>query len=147
MKYRTPAEEILFSVQQWYLSKGLRVPADELKVCKDDIIAERREIEYNSALIMKRRLEYEFDCVKEEARLAKEELSYEKAGDYVKRIAEYKKIIDSSGIIEVVPQAPKASYGSPEFWKDYWAKKKAAGWVPKSPKAPKAEKDGRNTQQ
>jgi len=137
VKYRTPAEEILFSVQQWYLSRGLRVPADELKVCKDDIVKERQEIEYNSALIMKRRLEYELECVKEGARLAKEDC-YEKAADYCQRIAEYKKIIDSSGIVEVVVQAPKASYGSPEFWKDYWAKKKAAGWVPKkSPKAPK----------
>ena len=140
MKYRTPAEEILFSVQQWYLSRGLRVPAHELKVCKDGIEEERREIEYNSALMMKRRLEYEFECVKEEARMAKEELSYEKAAEYVQRIAQYKKIIDSSGIVEVVVQAPKASYGSPEFWKDYWAKKKAAGWVPKSPKAPKVPK-------
>jgi hypothetical protein len=67
--------------------------------------------------------------------MAKEELSYEKAAEYVQRIAQYKKIIDSSGIVEVVVQAPKASYGSPEFWKDYWAKKKAAGWVPK--KSPK----------
>ena len=140
VKYRTPAEEILFSVQQWYLSRGLRVPADELKVCKDDIATERREMEYNSALMMKRRLEYEFECVKEEARMAKEDC-YEKAADYVRRIAEYKKIIDSSGIVEAPPAAPpKASYGSPEFWKDYWAKKKAAGWVPISPKAPKVPK-------
>ena len=132
VKYRTPAEEILFSVQQWYLSRGLRVPAEDLKVCKDDIATERREMEYNSAVMMKRRLEYEFECVKEEARMAKEELSYEKAADFVQRIAEYKKIIDSSGIVEAAPAAPpKASYGSPEFWKDYWAKKKAAGWVPK----------------
>jgi hypothetical protein len=137
-KYRTPAEEILFSVQQWYLSRGLRVPADELKVCKDDIAKEKQEIEYNSAVMMKRRLEYEFECVKEEARLAKEELSYEKAAEYVQRIAGYKKIIDSSGIVEVVVAPAKASYGSPEFWKDYWAKKKAAGWVPK--KSPKAQK-------
>lgn len=142
MQYHTPAEEILASVQEWYLSRGLRVPADELKVCKDEILAERREIEYNSAVMMKRRLEYEFECVKEEARIAKEELSYEKAGDFVQKIAAYKKIIDSSGIIEAPPPAPpKASYGSPEFWKDYWAKKKASqggGWVPK--KSPKAKK-------
>ena len=133
MKYRTPAEEILLSVQQWYLSRGLRVPADELKVCKDDIIKEHKEIEYNSAVLMKRRLEYELECVKEEARLAKEDC-YEKVADYVQRIAAYKKIIDSSGIVEVVVQAVKSSYGSPEFWKDYWAKKKAGGWVPKKQK-------------
>jgi hypothetical protein len=27
--------------------------------------------------------------------------------------------------------APKAEFGSPEYWKDYWAKKRAKGWVPK----------------
>jgi hypothetical protein len=131
MKYRTPAEEILFSVQQWYFSRGLRIPADELKVCKDDIVKERQEIEYNSALIMKRQLEYQLECVKENARLNKEDC-YEKVADYVQRIAAYKKIVDSSGIVEVVV---KASYGSQGFWKDYWAKKKAGGWVPKKPKA------------
>jgi len=31
-----------------------------------------------------------------------------------------------------LPPAPqKAAYGTPEFWKDYWAKKKAAGYVSK----------------
>ena len=27
---------------------------------------------------------------------------------------------------------PKAYYGSPEFWKAHWEKKKANGWVPKA---------------
>ena len=126
VKYRTPAEEILISVQQWYFSKGLKVPVDELKVCKDDIATELKENEYNSAVMMKRRLEYEFEYVKEEARLSKNELSYEKAASFISEIAAYKKIIESSGIVEKPVQAPKASYGSPEFWKDYWAKKKAS---------------------
>jgi hypothetical protein len=137
-KYRTPAEEILFSVQVWYLSRGLKVPADELKICKDDIAAEAASFALNDALFMKRSLEYELECVKEEARIAKKELSYEKVGEYVQRIAAYKKIIDSSGFVEPPPQVVKASYGSPEFWKEHWAKKKAAGWVPK--KSPKVAK-------
>ena len=29
----------------------------------------------------------------------------------------------------------KPEYGSPEFWKDYWAKKKAAGFVSKKDQA------------
>ena len=29
------------------------------------------------------------------------------------------------------PTKPKAEYGTPDFWKDYWAKKKAAGFVSK----------------
>lgn len=138
MQYRTPAEEILFSVQEWYLSRGLKVPADELKICNDDITAEAATFALNDALFMKRSLEYQLECVKEEARLAKEELSYEKAADFIQRIAAYKKIIDSSGFVEPPPQVVKASYGSPEFWKEHWAKKKAAGWVPK--KSPKAQK-------
>ena len=129
VKYRTPAEEILLSVQQWYLSRGFRVPADELKACKDGIEEERREIEYNSALMMKRRLEYELECVKEHARLAKEDC-YEKAADYCQQIAAYKKVVDSSGIVEIIVVS-KSTYGSPEFWKEQWAKKKAAGWVSK----------------
>jgi hypothetical protein len=28
-------------------------------------------------------------------------------------------------------EAPKPSYGTPEFWKQYWAKKRAAGFVSK----------------
>ena len=44
--------------------------------------------------------------------------------------------------IDMTPSKPaKAEYGTPEFWKDHWAKKKANGWVPKAVKAePKAVK-------
>ena len=35
------------------------------------------------------------------------------------------------------PTKPKAEYGTPEFWKDYWAKKKAAGFVSKKDAAAK----------
>jgi hypothetical protein len=108
-------------------------------VCKDEIAAEAATRLAEDALLMRRRVEYEFECAKEEARLAKEELSYEKAAEFIQKIAEYKK--KSSGVIEAPP--PKSSYGSAEFWKDHWAKKKAAGWVPKE-KEKKGK--GQNTQ-
>ena len=95
------------------------MPADELKVCRDDIDKERREMEYNSAVLMRKLLEDEFECVKGS-------ITYEKSAEFILAIADYKKKVDSYGIIEVKP-----SYGSQGFWKDYWAKKKAAGWVPK----------------
>jgi len=76
MKYYTPAEEILLSVQEWYSSRGLRVPADELKLCKDEIAVEAATAAAEGAVLMRRRVEFEFECAKEEARLAKEELSY-----------------------------------------------------------------------
>ena len=79
---------------------------------------------------MKRMIENEFECAKADG-----ELSYAKSAEFILKIAEYKKKIDSYGIVEVVQAAPKSSYGSPEFWKDYWAKKKAAGWVPKEKKS------------
>lgn len=97
------------------------MPADELKVCKDDIEAECREMEYNSAVLMRKLLEDEYECVKGS-------ITYEKSAEFILAIADYKKKIDSYGIVEVVI---KSSYGSQGFWKDYWAKKKAAGWVPK----------------
>jgi hypothetical protein len=139
---RTPAEEILFSVQQWYLFRGLRVPADELKVCKDDIEKERVLNEYNGAVIMKRRLEYERDLMNEEARFEKKEVSYEKVAEYVERIAAASKIIASMNEADRPADAPvpKSSYGSSNFWKEHWAKKKAAGWVPKNAKSPSASK-------
>ena len=38
------------------------------------------------------------------------------------------------------PSPIKAEYGSPEFWKDYWAKKKAAGFVSKKDQAKEKSK-------
>jgi len=86
---RTPAEEILLSVQQWYLSRGLRVPADELKICKDDIEKERILNEYNGAVFTKRLLEYQHDLIKEEGG----DDYYEKAANLIERIAAQNKII------------------------------------------------------
>lgn len=129
--YRTPAEEILLSVQQWYFSKGFKVPADELKVCKDDIENERIQNEYNSAVMLKRTLEFQFQYMKEEGK----NISYEKSAEFIQRIADATKIIESVPIAdrpkEIAAAPAKASYGSPEFWKDYWAKKKAGGFVAK----------------
>jgi hypothetical protein len=131
-KYRTPAEDILLSVQQWYHSKGFYVPADELKVCKDDIENERIQNEYNSAVMLKRTLEFQFQYMKEEDK----NISYEKSAEFIQRIADATKIIESVPIAdrpkEIAPA--KASYGTPEFWKDYWVKKKAGGWVATSKK-------------
>lgn len=131
-RLRTPAEEILLSVQQWYYSRGFRVPADELQVCKDDIEKERILNEYNAAVLNKRILEYQRDLMNEEARLAKKEVSYEKVAQYAERIAAASKIISSMNEADrPVENVSKGSYGSSDFWKQYWAKKKAAGWVPK----------------
>ena len=137
---RTPAEEILLSVQEWYLSRGLRGPPDELKICKDDIEKERVLNEYNNAVFTKRILEYNYELMKEEAVLEKKEICYEKAASFIERIAAANKIIvgtsESDRPKEVVTTS-KASYGSSDFWKEHWAKKKAAGWVPKE-KTPKS---------
>jgi hypothetical protein len=131
-RLRTPAEEILLSVQQWYLSRGFRVPADELQACKDDIEKERALNAYNSAVLSKRTLEFERDLMNEEARLKKKEVSYEKVAEYVERIAAASKIIASMNEADrPVEPVLKVSYGSSDFWKQHWAKKKAAGWVPK----------------
>ena len=37
---------------------------------------------------------------------------------------------------EPVYQPPKPAYGSPEFWKAHWIKKKANGYVPKTKSKP-----------
>ena len=44
---------------------------------------------------------------------------------------------EANKLVEEAANAPmnapvgKPEYGSPEFWKAYWEKKRAAGWVPK----------------
>jgi hypothetical protein len=55
---------------------------------------------------------------------------------------------EANKLVEEAANAPlnapvgKPEYGSPEFWKAYWEKKRAAGWVPKkeSLKKEKAKK-------
>jgi len=36
--------------------------------------------------------------------------------------------------VEAAAAPTKPLFGSGEYWKDYWAKKRAAGWVPKKDK-------------
>jgi len=36
--------------------------------------------------------------------------------------------------VEAAAAPTKPLFGSGEYWKDYWAKKRAAGWVPKKEK-------------
>ena len=59
-------------------------------------------------------------------------------------IKEEKKAL-AAGIELPPPSKPsKPEYGSPEFWKAHWEKKKASGWVPKE-KVKKASKPSENT--
>jgi hypothetical protein len=69
-------EEVATAVLEWYQSRGLPVPPEDLEACKG--LAKERE-------------------------------------DYWKEI---------DAMCEKMK--PKPEYGTPEFWKDYWAKKKAA---------------------
>ena len=116
MPVRTMAEEVWLLVQQWYFSRGMRVPSDEEKICKDDIAKEakeRRENEvYMNRNLLKDKLELETD--------------YAKKALLLQEIATCNEILKGASFVE-----PKAEYGTPSFWKDYWAKKKANGWVPK----------------
>lgn len=132
--FRFPAEEIWLSVQEWYFSRGLKVPADEAKACKDDIVKEKQELEYVSSYLSKKQKEDEFAELKYE----QPEDLYVRSATYIQEIAALtKKISDTpkelrflEGAGAVTGGAP--AYGSPEFWKAHWAKKKAAGWTPKA---------------
>ena len=118
-KLRTPAEEVWLLVQQWYFSRGKLVPADEEQVCKDEIAKEAIKISYDTASIRRTILQ--------------DSLTDEK--DFQKKAALLSDIAKCDAILAANPElkpVTKATYGSDSFWKDYWAKKKAAGWVPKS---------------
>jgi len=110
------AEEVWTLVQSWYFSRGRRVPPDEEKICKDDIAKEKKEQLLLETFMTRSLLKDELE----------EETDYaEKA-----RIMEGIKACDS--ILKQTPQVTvvtKPVHGSPEFWKDYWARKKA-GLVP-----------------
>lgn len=116
-KVRTPAEEVWLLVQQWYFSRGKHVPADEEKVCKDDIAKEAIQISYDTAGI---RLTMLKDALSETT-------DFQKKAEMMAQMAECQAILAANP--ELKPA--KAAYGSDSFWKEHWAKKKAAGWVSK----------------
>ena len=112
----TIAEETWTILREWYFSRGLKVPDDEEKICKDEIAKEAKE-----------RLQFEACMTRN---LLKDELEMET--DYTKKAEILKGIAACEAMIKPVQHKP--AYGSPEFWKEHWAKKKASGWTPKSKK-------------
>ena len=131
-RYRTPAEDVWIHVQQAYFSRGKKVPLDEAQACKEDIRKEALLNAYYNAKFFKRVMEDEYSE-------KKKDLSYVEAAEYIGRIAEFGRIIQNTPR-ELIPPEPKASYGSSDFWKEHWAKKKAKGWVPKAAKEVKEAK-------
>jgi len=124
LQMKTMAEEVWTLVQGWYFSRGLRVPPDEEKICKDDIAKEKKE-EILLEMFMTRSL-------------LKDELEAET--DYAEKARILKGIAACDAALKEKPQVEKVgspAHGSPEFWKAYWDKKKANGWVPKSKLAAK----------
>jgi hypothetical protein len=124
-KVRTPAEEIWLSVQQWYFSRGTKVPSDEEASCKKDIAREKQETDYIAAFLMKANAEDELSIVKYE----NPDDVYAKSAELMKIIAAAKKQIEATPrdlrSLET-PSTDKPAYGSKEFWKAHWEKKKAA---------------------
>lgn len=125
-------QEVWNSVKEWYQSRGVKVPKEEELLCKREIEKEAREAEYFNAVMMKRRVEYELELYKAECAQEKRDISYEKVAEFIAAQEKYKKVIESVAV-EERPAEPvsnfKLVHGSPEFWKDYWAKKKAAGFA------------------
>ena len=116
---KTMAEEVWTLVQSWYFSRGRRVPPDEEKICKDDIAKEKRE-------------QFLFETFMTRS-LLKDELESET--DYSEKARIMQGIAACDAILKEAPQVTVVTrpvHGSPEFWKAYWDKKKANGWVPKS---------------
>jgi hypothetical protein len=124
-KVRTPAEEIWLSVQEWYFSRGLKVPPEEEASCKKDIAQEKQETDYIAAFLTKAHAEDELSIVKHE----NSDDVYAKSAEYMKIIAEAKKQIQATPkelrSLET-PSSDKPAYGTKEFWKAHWEKKKAA---------------------
>jgi len=127
----TPAEEIWLSVQEWYFSRGMKVPAEEEAACKKDIAREKQETDYIAAFLTKARTEDELSDLKHE----NPDDVYTKSAEAMKIIAAAKKQIEATPrelrSLET-PSTDKPAYGSKEFWKAHWEKKKAAGWAPKA---------------
>jgi len=130
-KVRTPAEEIWLSVQEWYFSRGLKVPSEEAESCKKDITREKQETDYVAAFLTKANAEDELSIVKHE----NSDDVYAKSAAVMKIIAAAKKQIEATPkelrSLET-PSTDKPAYGSKEFWKAHWEKKKASGWAPKA---------------
>jgi hypothetical protein len=131
-------QEVWDNIKTWYESRGLKVPKEEELLCKKEVAKEAKDAEYFNAVMMKRRLDFELEIYKAECAEEKRDVCYEKVASYIAEQEKYKKVIDSVSV-EERPAEPvttfKVAHGSPEFWKDYWAKKKAAGWVPKEKKS------------
>jgi len=118
------AQEVWTLIQEWYFSRGKSVPPDEEKMCMDDIAKEKKEA-FLLEMFMTRNL-------------LKDELEVET--DYAEKARILKGIAACDAILKEKPQVTpisKPAHGSPEFWKAYWEKKKANGWVPKSKPAAK----------
>jgi hypothetical protein len=117
---KTIAEEVWTLVQGWYFSRGKRVPPDEEKVCKDDIATEKKDKLLFETFMTRNLLKDELEL----------ETDYSEKARIMEGITACDKILKESPQMTTVTQKPV--HGSPEFWKAYWDKKKANGWVPKS---------------
>ena len=130
--FRFPAEEIWLSVQEWYFSRGVKVPAEEANACKEDIVKEKQELNYVSAFLTKKQKEDELSEIKYE----QPEDLYVRSATCIQEIAAATKQIAATPkemrFLEGPSKGGSPEYGSPEFWKAHWAKKKAAGWTPKA---------------
>lgn len=114
------ANEVWLLVQEWYFSRGRRVPADEEKLCKDDIAKEKKESLLFETFMTRSVLKDELEM----------ETNYAEKARILEGIAACDAILKETPQVTIVQAKP--SHGSPEFWKAYWEKKKANGWVPKS---------------
>lgn len=119
---KTMAEEVWTLVQSWYFSRGRRVPPDEEKICKDDIAKEKKEQLLFETFMTRSLLKDEMET----------ETNYAEKARIMEGIAACDAILKESPQVTVVTSNSSPVHGSPEFWKAYWAKKKANGWVPKT---------------
>ena len=129
-KMKTMAEEVWTLVQGWYFSRGRRVPPDEEKICKDDIAKEKKEKLLLETFITRNILKDELEI----------ETDYSEKARIMEGIKACDAILKESPQVTAVTNA-KPVHGSPEFWKAYWEKKKANGWVPKGKSKPAAKEN------
>ncbi len=116
----TFAEEVFDNIQTWYREKGLPVPKDEYEACQELIRYEKNEIENMRKIFESTRIS---------------DVSNSTFGTQQTQQTEQ---IESTPLPHIVPQ----TYDDPKkaFWKDYWAKKKAAGYVTKKEAAAASKK-------